>query len=77
MGFIYVFEYLAGLFAFGFVYLILDDVINALKVVSSSGNTYDLGLYIWAGIVILYIINGAIWLWKKYTAPQYQYWEGN
>lgn len=74
MSFIPVLEYLAGIFVFGFVKLIFNDVIDAVKIVGPTGDTYNLGFYIWAGLAVIYTIGGAIWLWKKYTRSQYEYW---
>lgn len=72
MSFIPVMEYLAGIFVFGFVKLIFNDVIDAVKVVSATGDVYDLGEFLWVGIVIVYIVGGAIYLWLTYTRPAYQ-----
>lgn len=72
MSFIPVVEYLAGIFVFGFFKLLFNDIIDAFKVVSETGTTYELGLYIWAGITIVYLIGGAFWLWKKYDTTNIQ-----
>lgn len=77
MSFIPVLEYLAGIFIFGFVKLICNDIIDAVQIVSRTGDTYSLGLYIWIGITIVYVIGGAFWLWNKYTEPQYKTGGGN
>ena len=72
MSFIPVLEYLAGIFVFGFVKLIANDIIDSIKVVSRTGDVYDLGNYFWLGITLVYVIGGAFWLWGKYTEPQYK-----
>ena len=69
MSFIPVIEYIAGIFVFGFIKLIMNDIVDALKGISVTGNTYDLSLYIWLGITVVYLIGGAFWLWKKYQTP--------
>jgi len=73
MSFIPVLEYLAGIFTFGFFKLIFNDIIDAIQITNPNGNVTELGLYIWLGLTIIYIIGGAIWLWSKYTEPRYQY----
>lgn len=71
MSFIPVLEYIAGIFAFAFVYLICDDIILSIDVVVGETYVYDLGMYIWTALAIIYTIGGAFWLWKQYTAPKY------
>jgi len=72
MSFLPVLEYISGFFVFGFVYLIFDDIINGIRTVSATGDVYNVGLWIWIGIIIIYIIGGMIWLWDTYSSPQYK-----
>jgi len=64
-----VIEYIAGIFAFGFIKLRMNDIVDAMKGVSATGTTFDLATYFWLGITIVYLIGGAFWLFKKYSAP--------
>ena len=72
MSFIPVIEYLAGFTFFGFVYWLLDGIQEELQGVSETGNVYDLALYVWIGIIILYLIFGGIWVARQYTEPEYR-----
>lgn len=72
MGFIHVFEYLGGLAVFGIVYWLLDGIKSSISVATShSGDISDLYYYIWAGVVIIYLLFGGIWLARKYAEDQY------
>ena len=72
MNFIPVFEYLAGIFVFGFVKLIFNDIIDGIKVVSATGDVFDLGNWTWVAITIVYILGGALYLWLKYNNPLFR-----
>ena len=71
-------EYLAGIFVFGFLDLIMNDVVmpfrsgywavvNGTAVQSLLSPTDQLSIWFWHGIVILYLVIGAFWLIRKYT----------
>lgn len=74
MSYLPVIEYLAGLTVFGFVYWILDSIVTELKrtSISQTGYTYDLILYVWVGIILLYLIFGGMWVIRKYNEAEYQ-----
>lgn len=57
---VYVIEYLAGLFFFGFMYWLLNGILIEFKPYSLTGTVYDLAGYIWFIIVGVYLIFG-IW----------------
>lgn len=57
---VYVIEYLAGLFIFGLIYVILDTMLPIFATMSSTGDVYDLAGYLWKAAVIIYLIFG-IW----------------
>jgi hypothetical protein len=58
--------YLIGLVVFGFLYWLLNgilDIIKALNVQDSTTFTvYPFLLYVWAGVVLIYLVFGGIWL---------------
>jgi len=67
LSFLPVAEYLGGLAFFGFCYWLLDGIQEEFHSVSQTGDVYDLALFVWIGIVFLYIIFGGIWLVRKYS----------
>jgi len=67
-----VIEYLGGLCFFGLIYWLLDGIRVEIQTVSETGNVYDLAIWVWAGIVILYLIFGGIWVVRKYTEFEYR-----
>ena len=74
--------YIAGFFTFGLVYLLMNDIVsgsrpayymlNGTDVQTYSANTFDFGNYLWIGLLIVYIIGGAWWLWRMYTEQPQQ-----
>ena len=71
MSMLHVLEYLGGLCFFGLIYWLLDGILVELQGVSETGNTYDLMLYIWIGIIVIYVLFGGIWVIRKYSEPEY------
>jgi len=71
MSFIHVFEYCCGLGVFGFLYWIMNGIQEEFQSVSQSGNTFDILLYFWTGIIIVYILFGGIWVVRKYNEESY------
>lgn len=67
MSAIHVMEYIAGLGIFGFTYWLLDGIISLIKPVSSTDNPYTFILYVWIGVIIIYLIFGIIWLVRSYS----------
>ena len=73
MSFIPVLQNGVGLAIFGFVYWILDGIIDDLIAINIhvTGNAFNLLMYIWTGALIIYIIFGGWWLIRKYNEEQY------
>lgn len=69
MSFIPVLEYLAGLTVFGFVYWLMDGIMDNLRAsgIGEGGSVYDLLFFLWAGILVVYMIFGGWWLVRKYN----------
>lgn len=68
MAFNFVIDYIIGLGIFGFVYWILDEGFVALVIqadVATQGTVLDFYMYIWAGLVLVYLLFGAMWLPRK------------
>ena len=74
MSFLPVIMYLTGLAVFGFIYWLMDGILKIMEStgIHRTGNTYDFLLYIWLGIIVLYVLFGGIWLIRKYNELQYQ-----
>ena len=72
MSFLPVIEYLGGLCFFGFSYWLLNGIRTEIQTVSETGNVYDLAIWVWVGIIFLYLIFGGIWVVRKYTHPEYK-----
>ena len=65
-GFVNVIMYFVGLAVFGFLYWLLDGIMDIMIGTGVADTTtfscYDFLLYIWAGIVLVYLVFGGIWL---------------
>lgn len=73
MSFIPVLQYGFGIAFFGFIYWIMDAVVEEFiqTGLAVSGNAYNLMWYVWAGILIVYLIFGGWWVVRKYNEDQY------
>jgi len=67
--------YFIGLAVFGFIYWLLDgilDIFIATNVADTTTfNCYDILLYVWAGIVVVYLLFGGIWLIRSFQKQSY------
>ena len=74
MSFIPVAMYAGGLAVFGFSYYLLDNILTELKNIGvhETGTVWDFLIYIWAGIVIVYVVFGGWWVVRKYNEANYQ-----
>jgi hypothetical protein len=70
MSFTNVILYLIGLVVFGFLYWILDGIMDIMKATGIQNTTdftpYELLIYVWAGIVIVYLIFGGVWMIRSF-----------
>lgn len=77
-----VIEYIIGIYVFGFIDLVMNDIISVSRwsyfqivdgtIVEAQLSLTDLlAVWFWHGIVVAYIIIGAFWLWREYTTQQY------
>jgi len=66
--------YLTGMAVFGFFYHLLDGILDDILAsgVGESGTLLDLLLYLWAGMLIVYLIFGGWWMIRKYNESQYR-----
>jgi hypothetical protein len=62
--------YLVGLAVFGFIYWLLDGIVKIMIGTNVADTTtftsYDLIVYVWAGIVVVYLVFGGIWLVRSF-----------
>jgi len=69
MSFIPVLQYCVGIAVFGFVYYLLDGILEEfLNVgVHKTNLTFEFLFYMWAGSLIVYLIFGGWWVIREYA----------
>ena len=74
MSFIPVMQYLAGIVVFGFFYWLFNGILDSFKEANIvvTGSTYNILLYLWTGILIIYLVFGGWWVVRKYNEKEYQ-----
>ena len=72
--FIPVLQYIMGIGVFGFMYWLLNGILRYFiaENIHETGTIWDFMTFIWAGIVIIYLIFGGIWVVRKYNQKEYQ-----
>lgn len=66
-----IFEYIAAIIIFGLVYWFLNGILTEFTFVSATGDTYNLGMYIWVAIIIVFLIGASVYVIRRYTKKQY------
>lgn len=61
----YAFDYVIGLGVFGFTYWLLNGILPAFQVMSTTGTIYQLAMFFWAGAVVIYLVFGPFYFWNK------------
>lgn len=68
--------YLIGLAVFGFIYWLLDGILDIFIAANIADTTtftpWELMTYVWAGIVIVYLVFGGIWLIRSFQKRTYE-----
>lgn len=59
------FDYIIGLGVFGFVYWLLNGILPAFQVMSTSGIIYQLAMFFWGGAAVIYLVFGPFYFWNK------------
>ena len=74
MSAIPVLQYSIGIGVFGFVYWLLDGILDTMKAtgVSETGSVYDIMIFLWLAILVIYLIFGGIWVVRKYNEAEYR-----
>lgn len=62
---VHAFEYLIGLAVFGLLYWLLNGILVEFKFISVTGYVYQFANYVWAAIIVIYLIFGMIYLWSR------------
>lgn len=72
-SFIPVMQFFIGLGVFGFIYWLLNGILDIFidEAIHETGTIWSFMTYIWAGILIIYLLFGGIWMIKKYNEEQY------
>lgn len=69
-----IFLYLVGIVVFGFIYWLLNGMLDMIKAANVADTTtftsYDILLYVWAGIVIVYVLFGGLWLIRSFRSQE-------
>ena len=75
-SFIPVVLYLIGLVVFGFISWRLDGILSIFRGMNLANTTdfgsYDILMYLWYAIVVIYLVFGGIWLIRTYNEREYQ-----
>lgn len=74
MSFLPVIIYGSGIVVFGFLYWLLDGILREFinAGVHTTGNAFNLLMYLWVGCIVIYILFGGMWLIRKYSEAEYQ-----
>jgi len=74
MSFIPVIQYIVGIGVFGFIYWLLDNILDDFIAVGihETGNLYDFMMYGWAGALLIYLFFGGWWVIRKYNEIEYR-----
>ena len=61
----YAFEYFIGLMVFGLLWWMFNGILPEIGVVSVQGDVFRLSQYLWEGSVVVYLIFGMFYLWRR------------
>ena len=73
MSFIPVLQYGIGIGFFGFIYWLLDAIMDEFVSlgIHENGDIYTLLMYMWTGVLLIYLIFGGWWVIRKYNENEY------
>jgi len=74
MSAIPVLKFFMGLGFFGFVYWLLDGILEEFINVNYHvrGDVWNLLEYLWVGVIVVYIVFGSWYTIRRYNESQYQ-----
>jgi len=74
MSFVPVLQYGLGLGVFGFIFWLMDNIMEDIigAGVHETGAVYSLLMYIWMGCLVIYVVFGGWWVIRKYNEIEYQ-----
>jgi hypothetical protein len=64
-GVFFAFDYLIGLGVFGVVYWLLNGILPAFEVMSSTGVVHDLANFLWWIVIIIYLVLGPFYFLNR------------
>lgn len=66
-------QYGIGLGVFGFIYWLLDGIMDDFVAagIHETGSTYTLLMFIWTAAIVIYVIFGGWWVIRKYNEEEY------
>lgn len=69
-----VIQYGLGILAFGFVYWLLDGILDTIILadVHETGTIFDFLIYVWTASIVIYLIFGGWWVIRKYNEAEYR-----
>lgn len=67
MSMLPVLEYFAGLGLMGLGYWLFDGIKTEIQTASAVTDVYTLANYAWAGMLLIYLLFGGIWLIRRYA----------
>jgi len=73
MSFIPVLQYLTGLGVVGFTMWVLNGIMDEFTALNIhvTASVYTLMDFLWAGVILIYLLFGGIWLIRKYNEEEY------
>ena len=59
------FDYLIGLGVFGFVYWLLNGILQVFGALSTKDVVYDICMFFWAAALVIYLVFGPFYFWNR------------
>lgn len=73
MSFVPVLQYGIGLAFFGFIYWLMNGILETIQDIGihKDSGVYDFLIYLWMFILLIYVLGGGWWLIRKYDEREY------
>ena len=71
MSFLPVLASIGGYVVFGFMYYMLDPIVQVVRGVSENDDTKSLLLFLWVAAIVFYSIMNGWWLMRMYREQNY------
>ena len=63
--------FISGLFTMGFLFWLLDDIVQLFATVATQGDVYNLMLFLWSASLIVYLVFGGWYTIRLYDESKY------